>query len=199
MNSGVDCVPSPTCAPANAGHLLPASFPGSLLQRSHMVPAHASAQPDLSSCDFIASLISAETSETASSHLTPRAHGPFASEPVTRAFGHEGASKQALTDDDTTRPFKILKRAMSSSTDCLLCADVSPASTGHSLPLSSPCMPSPACLEPPSHLLLTDASVRSCGRPGPVLSAPDVSYGQVCMKLRSSSLRASLECGLIPE
>ena len=60
-------------------------------------------------------------------------------------------------------------------------------------------MPSPACLAPPSHRLLTDASVRSCGRPGPVLSAPDVSYGQVCMKLRSSSLRASLECGLSPE
>ncbi len=88
---------------------------------------------------------------------------------------------------------------MSSSSDCLLCADVSPASTGHSLPLSSPCMPSPACLEPPSHLLLTDASVRSRGRPGPVLSAPDASDGQVCTKLRSSSLRASLECGLSPE
>ena len=92
VNSGVDCMPSPTCAPANAGHLLPASFPGSLLQRCHMVPAHASAQPDLSSCDFIASLISAETSETTSSHFTSRAHGPFTSEPVTRAFGHEGAA-----------------------------------------------------------------------------------------------------------
>ena len=91
------------------------------------------------------------------------------------------AQHDRLFDADAARPSKIQKRATSKLSDSLLYADEG-ASTGHSFHQCAPRTPSPAI-----HLVLTDASVQSCGRPSPVTSAPEASHSQVCMQFRSIS------------
>ncbi len=135
------------------------------------------AMQDLKRCK----LTTAELVETSSVQHAPQAHGLFACEPVARAFGQEGASKHPYANHDASRPFEFQKRALSSSSDSQPCADVSPASAGHSLPLPSPGTPSPACLMPSSHHVLT----------------VDIA-SQVCTQLGSDSLHASTDSGIAP-
>ena len=77
--------------------------------------------------------------------------------------------------DETARPCKLLKRAISRFADTQPFADMLPDNAGPSLHVSLPDSPAPACHSSASHLALTS--------------------GQVCMQLRSSRFL----CGITPE
>ena len=112
-------VPAPT-APAGTVTSMP---PGALLHASD-----DSANHDAADRHFHSGLIGL----TAGSFVAP-------SRPC-------DAASYSYVNDEASRPFKIQKRALSSSSGSQPFANVLPDSAGHSLPMLSPGTPSPACL-----------------------------------------------------